>query len=103
LAELKLDMEEALQEKDLKWQEEIKKNRAKFEADIAKGVAETAELKTNIQKMTEEKEAQFRAMQAEMRKIGSSSRQSWMPHAKLSRRSRQSRGTRKPSINDKER
>jgi hypothetical protein len=66
LAELKLDMEEALQEKDLRWQEEIRKSRAKFEVDIAKGVAETAELKTNIQKMTEEKEAQFRAMQAEM-------------------------------------
>ncbi|KAK7902298.1 hypothetical protein LTR67_001943 [Exophiala xenobiotica] len=66
LAELKLDMEEALQEKDLKWQEEIKKDRAKFEADIAKGVAETAELKTNIQKMTEEKEAQFLAMEAQM-------------------------------------
>ncbi|KAJ9504306.1 hypothetical protein H2202_000362 [Exophiala xenobiotica] len=66
LAELKLDMEDALQEKDLRWQEEIRKSRAKFEADIAKGVAETAELKTNIQKMTEEKEAQLRAMQAQM-------------------------------------
>lgn len=66
LAQLKLDMDDALEEKDLKWQEEIKKSRAKFEADIAKGVAETAELKTNLKKIQEEKEAELRAMQAKM-------------------------------------
>lgn len=66
LAELKQDMDSALQEKDVKWQKAIEKDRAKFEADIRKGFAETEDLKINMKKMAEEKEAQLRAMEARM-------------------------------------
>lgn len=66
LADLKLDMESALQEKDVKWQKEIENDRAKFKADIRKGYEQTKELETNMNKIAEEKEAQIRAMEARM-------------------------------------
>ena len=66
LADLRLDMEFALKEKDVKWQREIENDRAKFEADIHKGYEQTKKLETNMKKMAEEKEAQIRAMEAKM-------------------------------------
>lgn len=64
--DLKQDMEMALQEKDEKWQREIKEQRAKNEAAIKKSFAEVEALKTNMKKIAEEKDAQYSALQAEM-------------------------------------
>jgi hypothetical protein len=66
LAELKEDMEDAMRQKDVKWQQEIAEARAKFEADIRKGAAETQDLKTNLKKIAEEKEARIKEMEAKM-------------------------------------
>jgi hypothetical protein len=63
LAELKLDMESALQEKDKKWQEQIKQDRANLEAKIQQGNQETEVLKINIKKIAREKDAELREMQ----------------------------------------
>ena len=68
LADLKLDMEFALKEKDVKWQQQIEKDRLKFEADIRKGYEQTKELETNMKAMAEEKEVQIREMEAKMEK-----------------------------------
>lgn len=66
LAELKEDMELALKDKDERWQKQIEGDRARFEAGIQKGYADMEDLKTNMKKMAEEKEAQIRAMEAEI-------------------------------------
>lgn len=63
LAELKLDMDFALQEKDKKWQEQIQRDRADFEAKIHKGYTETEELKTDIKKIEKERDAQIQKLQ----------------------------------------
>jgi hypothetical protein len=63
LAELKLDMESALQEKDKKWQEQIKQDRANLEAKIQQGSQETEALKINIKKIAREKDVELREMQ----------------------------------------
>lgn len=66
LADLILDMEDALREKDVKWQKDIEIDRAKFMEDIRKGDKQTKELETNMKKMAEEKEARILAMEARM-------------------------------------
>ena len=65
LAELKLDMESALQDKDKKWQEQIERDRANLEARIQQGNQETEALKISIKKIAREKDAQLREMQRE--------------------------------------
>jgi hypothetical protein len=64
--ELREDMEHAMQEKDKKWQRDITEERTKNEATIKKSFAEVEALKTNMKKIAEEKDAQYRALQAEM-------------------------------------
>jgi hypothetical protein len=66
LAELKEDMYFALQEKDAVWQKEIEIHRAEMEAKFKKRSAEIADLKSNMKKMAEGKEAQIRAMEMTM-------------------------------------
>lgn len=66
LADLILDMEDALREKDVKWQKDIENDRAKFMEDIRKGDKQTKELETNMKKMAEEKETRILAMEARM-------------------------------------
>ena len=66
LSELKEDMDFAIQEKDQKWQQQIKEEQAKHQADIAKTYAETEALRTNLHKIAKEKDEQFRALQEEM-------------------------------------
>lgn len=63
LAELKLDMDFALQEKDKKWQEQIQQDRADFEAKIRKGYTETEELKIDMKKIEKERDAQIQNIQ----------------------------------------
>lgn len=68
LSELKDDMEFAMQEKDLKWQEQLKADKANYQAHIQKTYSETEALRTNMKKIAEEKDAQFRALQDEMKR-----------------------------------
>ena len=62
LAELKLDMDMALLEKDKRWQEQITENRNNFEAKIQRGYQETESLKIDLQRMVSEKDKQFQEM-----------------------------------------
>lgn len=66
LVELKDDMEFAIQEKDMIWQQKIKEEQARNKADIEKTHAETAALRTNLQKIAKKKDEQFRKFQEEM-------------------------------------
>jgi len=55
-----------LKENDVKWQKQIEEDQAKYKADIKNTYAETEGLRTNIKKISEEKDAQFRELHAEM-------------------------------------
>ncbi|KAN0070787.1 P-loop containing nucleoside triphosphate hydrolase protein [Elaphomyces granulatus] len=66
LSGLKEDMKSALKENDVKWQKQIEEDQAKYKADIKNTYAETEGLRTNIKKISEEKDAQFRELHAEM-------------------------------------
>jgi hypothetical protein len=66
LADLKQDMEFAIQEKDEHWQKQIKEEQAKYQADIEKTHEETRKLKTNLEKISKEKDEQYRKLQEEM-------------------------------------
>jgi hypothetical protein len=56
---LKEDMEDAMKEKDVKWQKYIQADKAKYEADIKKTYSEREALRTDMKKMAEEKDTQF--------------------------------------------
>lgn len=66
LSGLREDMKEAIKENDVKWQKQIGEDQAKYKADIKNTYAETEALRTNIKKISEEKDAQFRDLQAKM-------------------------------------
>ncbi|KAF2670963.1 P-loop containing nucleoside triphosphate hydrolase protein [Microthyrium microscopicum] len=63
---LKEDMKEAISENDGKWQEQLQKDKIEYEAKINKTYAETDALRTNLKKIAEEKEAQFKELQRQM-------------------------------------
>jgi hypothetical protein len=66
IAELELDMKDALNDKDESWQKRIAEETSKLEADVAKKVAEGEEMKINMQKMIEEREETLRKMTEKM-------------------------------------
>ncbi|OXV09206.1 hypothetical protein Egran_03027 [Elaphomyces granulatus] len=66
LSGLKEDMKSAIKENDVKWQKQIEEDQAKSKAVIKNTYAETEALRTNIKKISEEKDAQFRELHAEM-------------------------------------
>ncbi|KIV87795.1 hypothetical protein PV11_03317 [Exophiala sideris] len=66
LSRLKEDMEEARRENDVKWQQEIRKDRMDFEKKISETYAETEALKTDLKRIAAEKEAQYQHAMAEM-------------------------------------
>lgn len=66
LAELKEEMRIAMDENDLRWQQQNKADQAEARAAIEKTHAETAALRTNLAKIAQEKDEQFRKMQEEM-------------------------------------
>ena len=60
IAELELDIKEALNGNDISWQKRIAKKTSKLEADVAKKVAEGEEMKINMQKIIAEREGTLR-------------------------------------------
>ena len=62
LAELKLDMDMALLEKDKRWQEQITQDRNDFETMIQHGYQETESLKIDLKRIKSEKDKQFEEM-----------------------------------------
>lgn len=67
LTELKEDMDLALKEKDQKWQEQIKKDKAMYDEKIKQTYSQTEELRTDIKRIAKEKEEQYAVLQEEMR------------------------------------
>lgn len=63
---LKEQMRVAMEEKDVKWQEDISVDRAKNEAAMKEIYAELEALRANMKKIIEEKDAQYRELQAEL-------------------------------------
>ncbi|KAF8860698.1 hypothetical protein BDZ45DRAFT_551253, partial [Acephala macrosclerotiorum] len=66
LRNLKEEMQEAIDENDLRAQREIKKEQAKAEAEIQKTREETKALKTTLAQIAREKDEQFRKLQEDM-------------------------------------
>ncbi len=67
LSDLQENMEYAVRVKDEEMQEQLKQDRAQYDAKIAATYAETEALRTNIAQMAKEKEEQFRALEEKMR------------------------------------
>lgn len=66
LDQVQSDMKSALEDHDKEWQQQFEKDKKLYEDKIKKTHAETAALKTNLEKIVKEKEAQFKRLEEEM-------------------------------------
>jgi hypothetical protein len=66
LDQVQSDMKSALEDHDREWQEQLENDKKRYEEKIKKTHAETAALKTNLEKMVKEKEARFKKLEEEM-------------------------------------
>ncbi|KAK6518921.1 hypothetical protein TWF281_003613 [Arthrobotrys megalospora] len=66
LNDLKEDMDFALKEKDEQWVKQIEEDKKNYEDKIQKTYEETEALRTNLMKITEEKDAQYKELQQQI-------------------------------------
>jgi hypothetical protein len=66
LDQVQSDMKSALEDHDKEWQQQFEKDKMLYEDKIKKTHTETAALKTNLEKIVKEKEAQFKRLEEEM-------------------------------------